>query len=291
MQAREKGTDLERAIALIEKTILDAVLTLSDKSYKIYSPRIITVDGVKHEIDIWVEFDIGGGYKSIFIFEAKNWQKNIGKNHLIIFSKKIEAAQAQRGFFVAKSLTKYALAAATLDPRITVLKVKQEFINSEVISRFHHIARDMLKTVTNLEFVPKTIVPESESKVTAIDIQNPVILLNGAPISCKEYLSQQINLIVDEHTNHLATNMLPDGTYSYDIEKEIIVAPDDLVVNGLEIGRIKFRIRYYLDVVRPAIVSKYEVETRGRIYTFDAVKVGDAGAAQLTIIETLHNNT
>jgi hypothetical protein len=72
MDARKKGTDLERAIALIEKTILDAVPTLSDKSYKIYSPRIITVDGVKHEIDIWVEFDIGGGYKSIFIFEAKN---------------------------------------------------------------------------------------------------------------------------------------------------------------------------------------------------------------------------
>jgi hypothetical protein len=285
MDARKKGTDLERAIALIEKTILDAVPTLSDKSYKIYSPRIITVDGVKHEIDIWVEFDIGGGYKSIFIFEAKNWRKNIGKNHLIIFSKKIEAAQAQRGFFVAKSLTKYALAAAKLDPRITVIKVKQEFINSDVISRLHHIVTDMSKTVTNVEFVPKTIVPESESNVTAIDIQNPDTLLNGTPISSTEYISRQINAIVDDHTKHLATNTLPDGTYPYDIEKEIVVAPDHLVVNGLEIGRIKFRIRYYVDVVRPAIVSKYEVETRGRIYTFDAVKVGDAGATQLTLIE------
>jgi hypothetical protein len=147
----------------------------------------------------------------------------------------------------------------------------------------------MSKTVTDVEFVRKTIVPENESKVTSIDIQNPVTLLNGTPISCTEYISQRINAIVDEHTNHLATNTLPDGTYPYDIEKEIVVAPDNLVVNGLEIGRIKFRIRYYVEVVRPAIVSKYEVETRGRIYTFDAVKVGDAGAAQLTLIETLHN--
>jgi hypothetical protein len=112
MQARKKGTDLERAIASIERTILNAVPTLSDKSYKIISPRIIIVDGVKHEIDIWVEFDIGGGYKSIFIFESKNWEKKNGKNDLIIFSKKIEVAQAQRGFFLAKALTKYALAAA-----------------------------------------------------------------------------------------------------------------------------------------------------------------------------------
>jgi hypothetical protein len=103
----------------------------------------------------------------------------------------------------------------------------------------------MSKTVTDVEFVRKTIVPENESKVTSIDIQNPVTLLNGTPISCTEYISQRINAIVDEHTNHLATNTLPDGTYPYDIEKEIVVAPDNLVVNGLEIGRIKFRIRYY----------------------------------------------
>src|SRR6266481_4365863 len=108
MQARKKGTDLERAIALIEETILNAVPELSDKSYKISSPRIIVVDGVKHEIDVWVEFDIGSGYTSRFIFETKNWRKKVGKNHLIIFSEKIKAAQAQQGFFVAKALTKYA---------------------------------------------------------------------------------------------------------------------------------------------------------------------------------------
>ena len=125
----------------------------------------------------------------------------------------------------------------------------------------------------------------SETKVAAIDIQNPATMLNGTPISCAEYISQQINATVDEHINHLPTNTLPDGTYPYDIEKEIVVTPDHLVVNGFEIGRIKLRIRYYVEVVRPAIVSKYEVETRGRIYTFDAVKVGDAGASQLTLIE------
>jgi hypothetical protein len=142
-----------------------------------------------------------------------------------------------------------------------------------------------------VQFVPTTIVSNSEAKVTAIDIQNPVTMLNGTPISCMEYISQQINATVGEHTSHLPTGTLPDGTYPYDIEKEIVVAPDHLVVNGLEIGRIKLRVRYYVEVVRPAIVSKCEVETRGRIYTFDAVKVGDAGASQLTLIEPFPQQT
>jgi hypothetical protein len=286
MQARKKGTDLERAIALIEKAILNAVPELSDKSYKIYSRRIIVVDGVKHEIDIWVEFDIGGGYKSIFIFEAKNWANKIGKNHLIIFSKKIEISQAQRGFFVVKSLTKYAKAAAKLDRRITVLKVKENFISSDIISNFHNIVRDMSKMIANLEFIPQTLISEPPGNVRAIDGQKATVLLNGTAISCMEYLIKRINETIDEHLNHLPTHAFPDGVYRYDLEKEILVAPDHLLVNDIEIGKIVLRLSYQLEVVRPAIVSKYEVETRGRIYNFDTVKVGDAGTSQLTLIET-----
>jgi hypothetical protein len=70
--AHEKGTDLEHAIGAIERTILQANPNLSEKSYEISFRKIVTVDGVKHEIDVWIEFDLGDGYKSVFIFEAAN---------------------------------------------------------------------------------------------------------------------------------------------------------------------------------------------------------------------------
>ena len=101
--AHQKATELEQAIAAIERAILSANPNLSEKSYKISFRRIIVVDSVKHEIDVWVEFELGNGYKSIFIFEAKNWNTTIGKNHIIVFSEKITAANAQTGFFVAKA--------------------------------------------------------------------------------------------------------------------------------------------------------------------------------------------
>ena len=68
--AQQKGSELENAIGLIERTILNSVSGLSDKSYKILFRKLIVVDGVKHEIDVWVEFDIGGGYKPVFIVSS-----------------------------------------------------------------------------------------------------------------------------------------------------------------------------------------------------------------------------
>jgi hypothetical protein len=116
-----KGNALEDAVHLIERTILqnnpatkDAVITIEPK-------KIIIRDGVKHEIDIFITIDNGKGYESIFIFECKNWEKAVGKNEIVVFSDKINAVQAQKGFFIAKSFGKYAVAQAKKDKRIELL--------------------------------------------------------------------------------------------------------------------------------------------------------------------------
>ena len=107
----EKGDALEAAVAAIERHILGTSPRLSEKTFLIESKKRIFVNGVHHEIDIFVTIDPGGGYKSVFIFECKNWEDAVNKNEIVIFAEKVAAAQAQRGFFVAKSFTKDADAA------------------------------------------------------------------------------------------------------------------------------------------------------------------------------------
>ena len=51
--AHQKGTELEQAIGAIEGAILRANPNLSETSYDITFRKIIIVDGVKHEIDVW----------------------------------------------------------------------------------------------------------------------------------------------------------------------------------------------------------------------------------------------
>lgn len=153
--AHEKGTELEQAIGAIECTILRADPNLSEKTYTINVRKIIVVDGVKHEIDIWIEFDLGDGYKSIFIFEARNWAKTVGKDHILVFSAKIMAACAQTSYFVAKSLSKYARAAAKQDPRIRLLKPTDDFVISDRIKHFHVGHQDISKSHADFQVLVK----------------------------------------------------------------------------------------------------------------------------------------
>jgi hypothetical protein len=100
-----------------------------------------------------------------------------------------------------------------------------------------------------------------------------------------EYLGNLVQQAIQEHQTRLPTNTFPADTYNYEIGKEIDIT-DQLFVDDLgEIGKIRLRIKYQLEVIRPAIISVYEVETRGRVYNLETYELGDLGMAQVTVVE------
>ncbi len=98
---------------MIETTILKASPALTENRFTIENKKIIVAEGVRHEIDILVSVDLSNGYEATFVFECKNWEEKVGKNEIIVFSEKIKATQAQKGFFVARSFTADAQAQAS----------------------------------------------------------------------------------------------------------------------------------------------------------------------------------
>jgi len=83
-----------------------------EATFVIEPKRIVLVDQVRREIDLFVEIDLGDGCKAISIFECKNWAKNVDKNVVIVFSEKTKALQAQKGYIVPKGFSKHAIAQA-----------------------------------------------------------------------------------------------------------------------------------------------------------------------------------
>lgn len=283
--AHQKGTELEQAIGAIEGAILRANPNLSEKSYDITFRKIIIVDGVKHEIDVWVEFDLGNGYKSIFIFESKNWGKTIGKDHILVFSAKIEAANAQSGYFVAKSVSQYAAAAARNDKRIKILRVADDFINSAVIDNFHSVYKDQSQSVADFQVVIK---PTASQLVPAsLQMDRAVLTLNGEVIDYGLFSNGLVSQVIEEHSNTVPSHTLADGTYTFDVVKEVVLAPDILLVDGFKVERINIKLTYPFRVIRPKIVSKFDIESRGRSHTYEPVSMGAFGASQLTIVESV----
>ncbi|MCZ6581111.1 MAG: restriction endonuclease, partial [Nitrospirae bacterium] len=122
---QEKGDRLEAAVKAIESAIINSDHCAREGSYAIESKKLIVVNGVRHEIDLFVTATLARGYVSVFIFECKNWQSSVSKNDLIVFSEKIKASGAQRGFFVARSYSRDAQAQAKTDPRISLLSFNE----------------------------------------------------------------------------------------------------------------------------------------------------------------------
>jgi hypothetical protein len=147
-----KGLQLEKAVELIERTILAGKPGLQGATISVEARKIIEVDDVKHEIDLFVTIDHGSGYKLIVIFECKNWKSSVDKDKIIVFARKISDAQAVKGYFIAKSYERGARAEAKRNKNIELLEVTDEnAILPSIVEHFHIVVQEV--TNSHLELV------------------------------------------------------------------------------------------------------------------------------------------
>jgi hypothetical protein len=118
---KEKGNALEKAVKLIQETILKSDPKFAGTEFTIETNVVKIISGVRHEMDVLVKTHPSSQYEATWIFECKNWNEPVGKNEVIIFSEKIKVLGASRGFLVAKNLTKDAEAQVKLDNRLEVI--------------------------------------------------------------------------------------------------------------------------------------------------------------------------
>jgi Restriction endonuclease len=266
MSPYQKGNALEAAVAAIEELILQSSPAHREKTWFIENKKLIQVDGVHHEIDIYVTIDLGEGYKSVFIFECKNWQEAVGKNEIIIFSKKIEVSSAQSGYFIAKSFTADAMAQGKTDPRIT-LKIAKEHEPAGTILPFGFHTTSNQITCNNVKF---RIRGNTGAKAEALDIASSVMSLDGVPLDWEPYfLSWSIETVNQDMLN-FPSGQLPDGVYDRSAQSARTFRPAQLIVNGKYIESISLTVKFQVHLKRPVVISHYEIESRGRVISFRA---------------------
>ncbi len=276
----EKGNELENAVKAIEHAILQSSPGLEKDSFLIESKKIVVIEGVRHEIDVWVEIDHGKGYKTIFIFECKNWESSVGKNEIIVFSEKIDAVQAQRGFFVAKSFTKDARAQADKDKRINLLSATEYSVeNMPIPFDFHFVLRE--KTHGDMVVEERNIGNKKKRKKVNLDIGNINCQLNNESLDLNKYLQDWIKYSADKRTNTFPSSNKEEGFYELETEDERCFGEGELTVDGKDIEKLTLHVTFSVRLVRPGIVSHYEVESRGRILSLAPVQLEGGGHIQV----------
>jgi hypothetical protein len=270
--AYEKGRGLEGAVLSIESTILQASPGLAKSSFRIETRKIVTVSGVRHEFDLWVEVDPAPGYAALFVFECKNWSDKVGKNEIIVFSEKVKAVQAQRGFFVAREFTRDAQAQAALDPRIQLLEVKEEVFEDLLMPlRIHVLAVDNQEAEISLR---EAGVTDAGDTTKRIDFTSASAVLDGQPLDLSAYLMEWRDEVVGERTSRFPSQTLPADVYPLDGQGVRTFARGTFQLNGAEIESATLKMKFTAEVIRPAIVSSVQVVGRGRVWHLAPVTLG-----------------
>jgi hypothetical protein len=269
-----KGQILEDSVSAIEQTVLRVAANAS--GFTVYPRRRIVSEGVTHEIDLWVTIHNVPGYDVTVIFECKNWHtKKVGKNDILVFSEKIRVSKAQRGFFIATTFTKDALAQAKKDSRIEIMSANVHSGDKFLAPYgFHLIVMKHNKTFLDLTPDEFSIGPAIEDGAIA----DQRVLADGRSMSLNDYVSEWRTQLENNITCTFPSADLPAGSYPREVrgEREF---DGNLAVNGRVIKSASLEIGFDIIVVHPTI----HVSIGDRGTTFHMVTEATGGEIRATL--------
>lgn len=185
-----KGRSLERAVKFLQQTILQSDPKLCGTKFTVESNKVLVVFGVRHEIDVLVTTVPGSPYQASWIFECKNWRKIVGKNEVIILAKKVAAIGANRGFLVAKRISKDAAAQIKLEDRLRFVPCADEFLSPlntlELICTTHEILP------TSVGIKERGVAAREQPR--ELDWRNQSCRFQSRPMKVASFLKQEIDL-------------------------------------------------------------------------------------------------
>lgn len=278
--AQIKGDALERAVQLLETVILGTNASTREATVTIKPKKIIDDNGVKHEIDIYITVDPGNGYESIYIFECKNWEQKVGKNEIIVLSEKIDVIRATKGFFVAKSFTIDAKARAKQDQRITLLIATDDLgTSTSFITDFSININTNIDSHANFIYPPGATakLPKLTNESFALYRNEPLLLR-----TVNERIRQQL---IDETMQRAPADAFFEDAGGYKRTQSVFFQPQELVIEGCEIYRADMTVTWKTRIIYPSIVSKFNIETRGRVIMYESGEVPLVGNIQMSLVE------
>ncbi len=260
--ASTKGDALEDAVRAIETAIIRSFPGYSESAFRIEGKKILIAAGVRHEIDIYVTANLGPGYESVFVFECKNWQDKVGKNEIIVFSEKVRASSAQRGFFVAKSFTADAVAQAAQDSRLELL-LASELDPSAVMVPGHFHAIGVGKTEANVEI--RTVTSKPDSRGVPLDFASAAFELDGERADLKAFVDGWVDRARHARCDRFPSAGAAEGVHVLEFSDERSFEPGQASVNGVHVSTIRVSGTVQVEVTKAVVVSAFEVATRGRV--------------------------
>jgi hypothetical protein len=123
---KQKGDLLEYAVHQIEEALIAQYPALAGAEATIERNRIFTVDGVRHEADLWITVAPDTPYETQHLIECKNHKKPVGSGEVHKLAEKKSSLRAAKALLIAREFTRDATNAAKKHG-IQLAKVSDDF--------------------------------------------------------------------------------------------------------------------------------------------------------------------
>ncbi|HEY1936511.1 MAG TPA: restriction endonuclease [Candidatus Angelobacter sp.] len=273
--ALEKGNSLERAVGAIESAILQTEPSAKGKTFTLEFKKIIIVNYVRHEIDVYVTVHFAPGYVSVFIFECKNWAEPIGKNEIIIFSEKVKTIGASHGYFVGTNFTKDAIAQAKTDNRLTLLKATEHDPLQLSSLKAYAVGQKYLS-------YGATVWAKDGSQLVLNDVSHQ-FPYQGTMTTLEQLLRDSIRKESKERLRDFASDKAA-GTYDFDLEFVRHFSPGELEILGKDVEKINITAKTTVEVIPQPVISSFDIESRGRVISYAPINMPQGGVFQAQTI-------
>lgn len=235
------------------------------KRFEIEANKIVTVDDVRHEIDVYVKTALGSPYEATWIFECKNWKEPAGKNEVALLAHKVQALGAARGYLVAGQLGKYGRAELKRTDRVDFIpctdQVLSPFNNLQLIDTVH--AMSLAQVSIKQRGVPPKVPPEK------LNYKNVRCRCEGKPQTLTTFLEPHIRESLAEDARRNADKYRQPGKYRGEAAFELVGEPGELVINDLDVERMVVGLEFEVHTRRRKVQSKFEFEGRGRVFSLE----------------------
>jgi len=126
--AKAKGDALEYAVFRIQEALIESTPELRGANAMIERNKVIEVDGVPHEVDLWLTISPHTAFAAHHLIECKNWSKPVGKDVVMSVGAKREELRAAKAFIIAHAFTQPAIAMAK-KLGVTLTSVSDDFVS------------------------------------------------------------------------------------------------------------------------------------------------------------------
>ncbi|HEU0048898.1 MAG TPA: restriction endonuclease [Nitrososphaera sp.] len=274
----KKGAALEAAVRRIIETCLESDPKTKGLEFTVETNVRDMSSGVLHEIDLLVKTRPDSEHEATFLYECKNWNKPVGKNEVMVLAKKVDALRANRGFLVAKSLSKQAEKQLELEKRLRFLRCAEDFLSPFNTAEVIHISQEVLPTTVVVNWRDAAL-----KNPAKLDPEKSRCRFNNEPEALlSTFIRSRIDEIAASVRSEHHARFQNEGTHWGQTVKEISFSRNQFLVDGIEVESITVPFFCFVTCERRKIISNFELEGQGQVFAFEPI-TGDNAEKPLEI--------